>query len=191
MAKSSLIVTTEDHITGNTQQKTITDINPQANDAHLKTWGQMVAGLSKDSYVKSDRVDKRNLDTDSKTGRELTLKIQNAQTSTVSNVPLDLSQDTFDIPLSYIQASSTSTAMSLGTPTDDTSRLFLSNLTGASLQWNQITYSTSYTGYAWRFNYEQITEPFTVSFKLALSANSLYNAWEKSITINFVNGGEG
>ena len=85
MAKSSLIVTTEDHTTGNTQQKTITDINPQANDAHLKAWSQMVAGLSKDSYVKSDRVDKRNLDTDSKPDYNVTLQTYKVDQNGVNN----------------------------------------------------------------------------------------------------------
>lgn len=122
---------------------------------------------------------------DPKLDRTLTLKIQNAQTGTTANVPLDLSQDTFDIPLSYIQASSTSTAMSLGTPTNDTSRLFLSNLTGASLQWNQLTYNTTYTSFSWRFTYEQITEPFTVSFTLNLPENDTCKEWQKNITLNF------
>lgn len=55
--KSNLIITTTDYLTGNTQQKTITDINPLADNNHLKTFAQMTAGLSKDSYTKSKRVD--------------------------------------------------------------------------------------------------------------------------------------
>lgn len=169
----------------------ITYVNPNLSDANAKLLAMKINALTKNAYDTTERIDTRDLDTDSKTDRTLTLKIQDAQTSTTANVPLDLSQDTFDIPLSYIQTSNTSTAMTLGVPADDTSKLFLSNLTGASLQWNQLTYITSYTGYSWRFNYEQITEPFTVSFTLALPNNNLYNAWEKSITINFVSGGEG
>lgn len=188
MAKSSLIVTTEDHITGNTQQKTITDINPQANDAHLKTWGQMVAGLSKDSYVKSDRVDKRNLDTDSKTGRTLTLTLGGTYT-------FDLAQDSINIPLSAIDSTDKSIAGSLTVPANDTSKLIASNLNNLTFRWNQITYRGDITGptsnFVWRFIFSQSDTPFSASVKFFLSNNNLYNAWEKTITINFVNGGEG
>ena len=60
--KSSMIITATDVVSGNPQQKTITDINPQASDAKLKTWAQMTASLTKDSYIKSKRVDVRELD---------------------------------------------------------------------------------------------------------------------------------
>lgn len=170
----------------------ITYVNPNLSDANAKLLAMKINALTLNAYDTTERIDTRDLDTDSKTDRTLTLKIQNAQTSTsAANVTLDLSQDTFDIPLSYIQTSSTSSGMSLGVPANETSRLFLSNLTGASLQWNQLNYNTTYTSFSWRFTYEQITEPFTVSFTLNLPNNNLYNAWEKSITINFVNGGEG
>lgn len=169
----------------------ITYVNPNLSDANAKLLAMKINALTKNAYDTTERIDTRDLDTDSKTDRTLTLKIQNTQTGTTANVPLDLSQDTFNIPLNYIQTSNLSTAMSLGVPANDTSRLFISDLTGASLQWTQITYSTAYTSYSWRCVYEQITEPFTMSFKLTLPDNNLYNAWEKSITINFVSGGEG
>lgn len=185
---SIIIDTTKE---GEKKQKSIPYVNPQATDSELIAFAQGLVDLTNQTYESTTIVSKRNLDTDSKPDRSLTLKIQNTQTSTVANVPLDLSQDTFDIPLSYIQASNLSTAMSLGVPTNDTSKLFLTNLTGASLQWNQITYGTTYNSYGWRCIYEQITEPFTMSFKLNLPSNDIYNAWEKTITINFVTGGEG
>lgn len=59
---TSLIIQTEDHITGSAQQMTVTDINPNATNADLLTFAQMTAGLSKDTYVKSARVDKSELD---------------------------------------------------------------------------------------------------------------------------------
>lgn len=188
MTNSSLIVTTEDHTTGNTQQKTITDINPQANDAHLKTWGQMVAGLSKDSYVKSDRVDKRNLDTDSKPDRTLTLTLGGSYT-------FNLAQDSIDIPLSAIDSTNKTIQGSLRVPADDTSKLIASDLNNISFQWTQITYTAPVTGsttnFNWRFIVSQTDTPFSASIKFFLPNNNLYNAWEKTITINFVNGGEG
>ena len=69
MSTSNLIVTTLDHNTGKAQQKSILSLNPNAADEHLKTFAQMTVALTKDTYVKTDRVDKRNLDTDVKPGR--------------------------------------------------------------------------------------------------------------------------
>ena len=59
---TSLIIQTEDYLTGSPQQMTITDINPNATNANLKTFAQMTAALSKDTYVKAARVDKEELD---------------------------------------------------------------------------------------------------------------------------------
>ena len=59
---TSLIINTEDYLTGSPQQMTITDINPNATNANLKTFAQMTAALSKDTYVKAARVDKEELD---------------------------------------------------------------------------------------------------------------------------------
>ena len=48
---------------GKTLQKTLTDINPAADNAALKTWGEMLNGLTQNTYVKTDRIDKTNCDT--------------------------------------------------------------------------------------------------------------------------------
>lgn len=60
--KSNLIITMNDYESGKEQQKTITDINPQASSSKLATWGQMTAALSKDSYVKTTRIDRTECD---------------------------------------------------------------------------------------------------------------------------------
>ena len=60
--KSNLIITMNDHESGKAQQKTITDINPQASSSKLATWGQMTAALSKDGYVKTTRIDRTECD---------------------------------------------------------------------------------------------------------------------------------
>lgn len=60
--KSNLIITSADYMTGNTQQKTITDINPVASNSDLKSWSEMTGELSKDTYIKARRVDVTDLD---------------------------------------------------------------------------------------------------------------------------------
>ena len=58
---TSLVITTKDHLTDETQTKTITNINPQAANSDLKTFAQMTAALSKDAFVKATRIDKTEL----------------------------------------------------------------------------------------------------------------------------------
>lgn len=59
---TSIIVTTADYLSGNLQQTSLTYVNPNADNSKLKTFAQMTAALSKDSYVKTTRVDKTELD---------------------------------------------------------------------------------------------------------------------------------
>ena len=58
---TSLVITTKDHLTDETQTKTITNINPQAASSDLKTFAQMTAALSTDAFVKATRIDKTEL----------------------------------------------------------------------------------------------------------------------------------
>lgn len=68
MATSLIIESRNDDTT---KQKSLTDINPNATDDELKTFAQTLISLTNNSYVKTDRVDKRNLDTDPKPSRNL------------------------------------------------------------------------------------------------------------------------
>ena len=70
--QSNVIINYTDHLSGNVQQKTITDINPQASNSKLATWGQMTLGLTKDAYNKTTRIDK--IDCDEVTARPITSK---------------------------------------------------------------------------------------------------------------------
>ena len=60
--KTSLLVYAKDAVTDNVQQKTLTNVNPEASNAALKTLGQKMIGLTRDRYVKSQRVDLTELD---------------------------------------------------------------------------------------------------------------------------------
>lgn len=59
--KTSLVINAVND--GKHIQKTLTDINPTADNGALKVWGQMLNGLTTNTYVKTDRIDKTNCDT--------------------------------------------------------------------------------------------------------------------------------
>lgn len=59
---TSLVINSADYSTGKAQQTTITGVNPKVGTETLQTFAQMTAALSKDTYVKAERVDKANLD---------------------------------------------------------------------------------------------------------------------------------
>lgn len=58
--KTSLVINAVND--GKQIQKTLTDINPAADNTALKVWGQMLNGLTTNTYVKTDRIDKTNCD---------------------------------------------------------------------------------------------------------------------------------
>ncbi len=63
MAKTSAIITYTD-ANGKAMQKTLTDINPDASSAEIKTFAQKMVGMTDNVYVQTDRVDKINCDTE-------------------------------------------------------------------------------------------------------------------------------
>ena len=67
MAKTSLILETTD-TSGKKIQKTFTDVNPEASSADLVTFAQMCNGLTSNTYVRTDRVNKINCDTETSGG---------------------------------------------------------------------------------------------------------------------------
>jgi len=63
-------ITIESTNTSNvTKQKSIPYINENASDSELLAFAQAVNNLTKNTYVKTDRIDKRNLDTNQKPRR--------------------------------------------------------------------------------------------------------------------------
>ena len=68
MANTALNVTFTDANSNEQLQKTLTDINPAATNAQLKAFAQSFYGLSDDTYVKSNRVDRINCDTEESGG---------------------------------------------------------------------------------------------------------------------------
>ena len=63
MATTNITITSSD-TNNNSVQKTITGINPDATSAQLVSAAQKIVALTNDTYVKTDRVDKTNCDTE-------------------------------------------------------------------------------------------------------------------------------
>lgn len=62
MAKTSLIITST--ADGKTQQKAISDVNPDVSSAKLAQFGTQLVGLTTNTYQKTDRIHKLNCDTE-------------------------------------------------------------------------------------------------------------------------------
>ena len=62
MAKENIIITATK--SGKTIQKSLTDMNPEATNAQLATFGTMLNALTTNTYQKTDRITKVNCDTE-------------------------------------------------------------------------------------------------------------------------------
>lgn len=98
MAKTSLIIGATDS-GGKTIQKTVTDVNPNATNEQLTTFGKMLNSLTNNTYQTTNRIDKTNCDTESgKTARTISyFSISGTQ------VPLANLAQPLTIPLSKLQ----------------------------------------------------------------------------------------
>lgn len=67
MAKTSLIITSTAAADGKKLQKTLTDINSAATNEQLKSFAQILNGLTTNNYAETNRVDRVNCDTESGT----------------------------------------------------------------------------------------------------------------------------
>ena len=85
MADQKVIITST-NTNGQTFQKTLTDINPDAGNTELKTFAQMLYAMTDNTYGKTDRVIKINCDTESGGGGKQT------PTLTLSNTSCTVSQ---------------------------------------------------------------------------------------------------
>ena len=95
------VILTSTNTSGQTLQKTLTDINPDASNAQLKTFAQMLNNMTDNTYGKTDRVIKYNCDTESG-GSKLTpnlslsttsASIANLTTSANGSVPYTITTD--------------------------------------------------------------------------------------------------
>ena len=96
MAKTSLIISATGS-GGKTVQKTVTDVNPNASNAKLTALGQMLNSLTTNTYQTTNRIDKVNCDTETKTQRTIT-------TFTVASTGVQITDYTqpVSVPLSKV-----------------------------------------------------------------------------------------
>lgn len=79
MAKRSLILTTNSQ-NGKKIQKTITDVNPNANSEAMLTFAQKLNALTTNTYERTDCVEKYNIDTEAAPSKiEPTLYVTNGE----------------------------------------------------------------------------------------------------------------
>ncbi|MBR0290173.1 MAG: hypothetical protein IJQ82_14445 [Selenomonadaceae bacterium] len=88
MAKTSLIITSTDQL-GKGLQKTVTDVNPDATSAQLVTFATKLNALTTNSYVRTDRVDKTNCDTEASGKQTPTLTLAQSTVTLIGSNKTD------------------------------------------------------------------------------------------------------
>ena len=100
---TSLVIYSADYLTGKAQQTTITGVNPNAANSDIATFAQMTAALSKDTFVKAERVDRANLDAQ-KPAR--TIDIVTVRTVNDATAYGPISSDNLDVKLAINETKS-------------------------------------------------------------------------------------
>lgn len=67
MAKRSLIITSNEAVTGKKLMKSITDINPNATSDTMKQFARKLNNLTTNTYIQADCIDKFTVDTETAT----------------------------------------------------------------------------------------------------------------------------
>ena len=189
MAKqSNVIVNYTDHLSGKTQQKTITDINPQASNAKLATWGQMTLGLTKDNYGKTTRIDK--IDCDNVNQRTVSLFQYQVGSVSFTNVPAD-----GIINLTTAQAISGGSARFIFKlrmndmafiPTLEYSSTSNNVISDTEVQYNSAKFYGSSKNLL-QCGFIIIQEPLdpqVITVKLSMPATETFDVWTRTLTFN-------
>ena len=92
MAKENIIITATK--SGKTIQKSLTDVNPEATNAQLATFGTMLNALTTNTYQKTDRITKVNCDTEPGGGAKQTPTLTLSRSSrTLGDAVSDIGAD--------------------------------------------------------------------------------------------------
>lgn len=108
--QTNLKITSKNMDTDKTVTNTVSYVNPNLDDTKAKELAQRLANFSTDSYVKTDRIDTKNLDTETKYQRALTVLQYQSGNNTFTNVP---EGNTINITKSQIYASSAGATFAL------------------------------------------------------------------------------
>ena len=164
----------------------------------------MVAGLSKDSYVKSDRVDKRNLDTDSKIDYSVSIQTHKLNTSSGANEFSSIANDVSSVDFNASNISSISFRLRGLTPYDAPYFNFTLDSASGSVSYRALMYCTEeYQTSSMRLMWvtdivlSNIAVGDSLTVKVNVNGDATHNPYERTMTYNFVEwtapeeGGEG
>ena len=88
MATTNITITSSD-TNNNSVQKTITGINPDATSAQLVSAAQKIVALTDNTYVRTDRVDKTNCDTEASGKQTPTLTLAQSTVTLIGSNKTD------------------------------------------------------------------------------------------------------
>ena len=192
---TSIIIETQDYLTDKVQQKTIDHVNPDASSANLVTFAQKTAALSKDSYLKTTRIDKIDCDSDvdTRTQRNIVWRYYDTATRTID----DINQPA-TLPLSTI-STNREFNLQLKFPEidfEDTSRIIIKNFSTTDTTLtdpyirvfdNMVISNSSFNGMnVVYFRLNRI--PQTVEFDTFIAANAKYLETNQHVTLVFEEG---
>jgi len=189
-------ITIESTNTSNvTKQKSIPYINENASDSELLAFAQAVNNLTKNTYVKTDRIDKRNLDSSTVTDRPVIKFLTNVYEdgAAVSNKDItDLTE--FSVNINQLGGTNHNQFAISFAGTRDVQTPCIMTATANDGQ-PFLYYSSNFFVAASSNNYvitlviQQL--PGTYNFTINIPATKLYNPIEKSWTVHFINTEEG
>lgn len=102
---NSISITSKDYSTNKTQQTTISGINPAVSDSVAYSFATLTADLSKDTFLKAERVNKVELSGVAKTARTIS-RVSLQSGSAVIVADLNETPITLHLPLSQTSSSS-------------------------------------------------------------------------------------
>lgn len=189
--KTSLLITATDYVTERDQQKTITDINPQASSAHLKSWARETIDMTKDTYLKAKRVDVTDIDS------IVQRPIQRLRYFPDGNTSVTMSEQTVpnmpeDGQLTSTVTNGLSFACAIKTPYDIAPIVEVETTNNINVTLFSATYYGVNRGTApeyWVIQCSAQGSPTVpvgtvCTVKVSFPPTNLYDAWSKTFTVN-------
>lgn len=120
MANTALNVTLTAANTSENLQQTLTDLNPAASNAQLKSFAQAFYGLSDDTYVDATRVDKTDVDTeDSDSAKFRDITVTGAAQGATATITMNIIEGETSKPAVFSWTSSSTTILSVTVVTSE------------------------------------------------------------------------
>lgn len=194
MATTSLIINTKDQA-DKALTKTITNVNANCASSTLKTVAQMLNGLTSNTYVKTDRVDKSNVDTATDTpkqARSLALRVTQqksddpsengvrpiADDATEFNILNPISNNMLQVWVPHEHLDAVPSITNVSSPEGIT-------LTAYDVDF-AITSSSDANGYAMVRSQVGNSQVGSITFTLSIPETMNYLAYSRTLTAHFI-----